>query len=582
MTFNFKYNRRKEPIFENPFSPGQTSGMGENGVAGDKGKQGASLYFINYEPDNDFVKDLLLNKIENNIVLSSDKGKKLPDGKYYVSGDLILTSNYYMYQIIDAEGESKYKFDIRFVGELRSTSTEDMSDEAILSRLVQGVALNEKITQVSAIRRSLVPVSRSMDSSIDAVWITNPDKKYTFYKRMYSSEMYNNSPSLPFNKVEDSMACIELQPVLIMNPSTALDVWVNYDFYLRIYLKNIKKPTYNSVDGQLTGSSHDYPNTYNMSRDVGSYSGNFIFYKCIELPLCKITSGSENLTTLTGVPSYYLTDMAMDKAHPSGNNFASLLIIPEEDSGSGQGFDRGLCRRINGNDYGFITNYMFNPTFQGGTTPCCRGLFFTSVPNTSLFKYYRKVIRDLDFSTIEAEFDSSTYRNASSLIQYSLRYIPTSEGLSRTMPNYRGGESSYFSGMTTFIPQDANYEIDGTVYPEFFVNQPASSGTDCTIDGTFDEYATNIRSLNYNISMLDPSNYSGGLAAVVVDEDASISGEAIMQRAQNALIARRQYVMDTVKKKMEDFLFSSGNMFELCCVNKTTGRVYNIQTNYTR
>ena len=35
-------------MFENPFSPGQTSGMGKDGVAGNKGKQGASLYFINY------------------------------------------------------------------------------------------------------------------------------------------------------------------------------------------------------------------------------------------------------------------------------------------------------------------------------------------------------------------------------------------------------------------------------------------------------------------------------------------------------------------------------------------------------
>lgn len=564
MTFNFKYNRRKEAMLDNPFSPGQTSGMGKDGVAGNKGKQGASLYFINYEPDNDFVKDLLLNKIDNNIILSSDKGKRLPNEKCYVSGDLILTSNYYMYQIVNAEDGSKYKFDIKFIGELRDTSTENMSDEAVLSRLIQGVALNEKTSQASAIRRSLVPVSRSMDSSKDALDVNDQDVDRV-YKEMFSSAYAEWSPSLPFNKVEDSMSCVEIRPAIILNKSMEQDA-DNYDFYLKIYLRNKKTPVYDSTSYQLSGTQRNAVETRDMSGDAGrsTMQDNFTFYKYIEIPLYKTFPDQIDLDT---IPSYYLTEMSMDKAHPSGNNIVSLLVIPEA------GY-KNVVRNYSNGLIGYVTNLRFD-LFGNAAIPQSNGLFTYSSTSINYPTVYR-LVRDADFSLIKLQYDLSTYRDACNLIQYSKRFIPDCDGIFKTMPNFRGGESSYFSGMTTYLRDDASYTIDGSVYTRLFVNNTSEEETDCTINGNYKTYATNIRSLNYNIPMDDSSSYSEEYP--VVDEDCSDCPDI----AQNALIARRQCVMDTVKKEMEKFIFSSNNIFELSCVNKTTGKVYNIETIYSR
>ena len=319
MTFNFQYNRRSSPLFNNQFSPGSISCVGKDGSTGNEGIHGSSLYFINYEPDNDFIKDLLLNKIENNIVLSSDKGKRLPEGKFYTSGDLILTSKYYMYKLVDANEDSKYKFDIQFVGELRNTSTDNLTDEEKMSRMVQAVALNENQEQSSFIRRSVVSVSRSMDASAgyqDSSIYTDTAEKF---KKLYKS-YYNNAPSLPYNLAEDSMSCIELKPIVILSGSMQADA-SNYDFYLRIYLKNEKTPSYCSFNQVL----YDNNNTIDYSGDPSEQSlqKTFKFYKCIEIPLFKYFPG---INDINSAPNYYITDMALDKMHPSGNNIVSTII----------------------------------------------------------------------------------------------------------------------------------------------------------------------------------------------------------------------------------------------------------------
>ena len=97
MPIIFKY---KNPINVS-YAPGRTN-IGEDGELGSIGKAGNALYFTNLELDNSYNIELTLQKIENNIILSSSNFGNTTKIREYKINDLILSSSGKCYKIIQS------------------------------------------------------------------------------------------------------------------------------------------------------------------------------------------------------------------------------------------------------------------------------------------------------------------------------------------------------------------------------------------------------------------------------------------------------------------------------------------------
>ena len=69
-----------------------------NGDVGMEGQRGTSLYFSNYDLSNDYYKDIVIRKLTNNVMLSSDADIK-QEGREYINGDLILCTDKRIYMV---------------------------------------------------------------------------------------------------------------------------------------------------------------------------------------------------------------------------------------------------------------------------------------------------------------------------------------------------------------------------------------------------------------------------------------------------------------------------------------------------
>ena len=121
MPIIFKY---KNPINVS-YAPGRTN-IGEDGELGSIGKAGNALYFTNLELDNSYNIELTLQKIENNIILSSSNFGNTTKIREYKINDLILSSSGKCYKIIQSTSESlfkNYKYDIEYVGQFKTKSS---------------------------------------------------------------------------------------------------------------------------------------------------------------------------------------------------------------------------------------------------------------------------------------------------------------------------------------------------------------------------------------------------------------------------------------------------------------------------
>ena len=121
MPIVFKY---KNPINVS-YAPGRTN-IGEDGELGSMGKAGNALYFTNLELDNSYNIELTLQKIENNIILSSSNIGNITKIREYKINDLILSNSGKCYKIIQSTSESlfkNYKYDIEYIGQFKTKSS---------------------------------------------------------------------------------------------------------------------------------------------------------------------------------------------------------------------------------------------------------------------------------------------------------------------------------------------------------------------------------------------------------------------------------------------------------------------------
>jgi len=84
---------------------------------GCKGKDGTSLYFVDYDIDNDYVKESVRRKIDLNEALTKGNSEEII-GRKYIEGDLILSSHLNVYKLVKST-DNNYNFDIEHIGKIR-------------------------------------------------------------------------------------------------------------------------------------------------------------------------------------------------------------------------------------------------------------------------------------------------------------------------------------------------------------------------------------------------------------------------------------------------------------------------------
>ena len=306
MPIVFKY---KNPINVS-YAPGRTN-IGEDGELGSIGKAGNALYFTNLELDNSYNIELTLQKIENNIILSSSNFGNTTKIREYKINDLILSSSGKCYKIIQSTSESlfkNYKYDIEYVGQFKTKS----SVNAI--RVVF-----KKITDISAdnpVPNNAALVKNSYDNS-----------DYKLRTLSYEVKLYGieYSPDSFYSKVVDDS---EITPEEKDKRDNAIKSitsgeYVPYRYSIQIRLKNTKQ-FYNQASPVTvetlnnTPAGTDAENADNMRLS---------FYKTIEIPDVDLFKDSfyvndkdDELAEYCSPTVFTISDSMLDRLHPSKNN----------------------------------------------------------------------------------------------------------------------------------------------------------------------------------------------------------------------------------------------------------------------
>lgn len=351
-------------LYKNSYTP-SFSNVSENGNIGAEGNLGKSLYFTNYDLNNDYYKDIVIKKISNNMPLSSDADIKL-EHRHYINGDLILTNTKMMYMISLKDDTC----DIKLLGKLQDKNiTEDYKDN-ILS-----VNLN---IEYSSIKTPLIS-NRSLDSSIDI----------------------NGVPATKnIEDCDNTLYCLNINPIIELSN---VDDYNNYMFYLRIKLYN--KKTISEGEYYFIKGISDNENVPNMTNDNNTIE----FYKTIEFLLNK-RNDTESTT-------YVISDMSMDKLHPSGNNI-----------------DIKITNKLN--DELYSVNIIYDD-----------GEYIMDISNENNISEIINKAKNAINTSLE---HSHTY----------IQYPREIDLYGNYRYNFRAGESAYFSGMTPPKSTGLQYSVN--------------------------------------------------------------------------------------------------------------------------
>ena len=310
MPIVFKY---KNPINVS-YAPGRTN-IGEDGELGSIGKAGNALYFTNLELDNSYNIELTLQKIENNIILSSSNIGNITKIREYKINDLILSNSGKCYKIIQSTSESlfkNYKYDIEYIGQFKTKSSVN--------------AIRVVFTKVDGASADY-PVPNNAGLVKDAY----EDSDYKLRTLSYNVKLYGieYSPDSFYSKIVDDS---EITPEEKDKRDNAIKSitsgeYVPYRYSIQIRLKNTKQ-FYNQASPVTveklndTSTGHDAENADNMRLS---------FYKTIEIPNVDLfkdsfyEEGRNDLKEYCNPTLFTVSDSMLDRLHPSKNNVYCTL-----------------------------------------------------------------------------------------------------------------------------------------------------------------------------------------------------------------------------------------------------------------
>ena len=305
MPIVFKY---KNPINVS-YAPGRTN-IGEDGELGSMGKAGNALYFTNLELDNSYNIELTLQKIENNIILSSSNIGNITKIREYKINDLILSNSGKCYKIIQSTSESlfkNYKYDIEYIGQFKTKSSVN--------------AIRAVFTKVDG-----VPAVYPVPNNAGLVKDTYEDSDYKLRTLSYNVKLYGieYSPDSFYSKIVDDS---EITPEEKDKRDNAIKSitsgeYVPYRYSIQIRLKNTKQ-FYNQASPvtveklNSTSIGDDTENADNMRLS---------FYKTIEIPNVDLfkdsfyEEGRNDLEEYCNPTLFTVSDSMLDRLHPSKNN----------------------------------------------------------------------------------------------------------------------------------------------------------------------------------------------------------------------------------------------------------------------
>ena len=310
MPIVFKY---KNPINVS-YAPGRTN-IGEDGELGSMGKAGNALYFTNLELDNSYNIELTLQKIENNIILSSSNIGNITKIREYKINDLILSNSGKCYKIIASTSESlfkNYKYDIEYIGQFKTKSSVN--------------AIRAVFTKVDG-----VPADYPVPNNAGLVKDAYEDTDYKLRTLSYNVKLYGieYSPDSFYSKIVDDS---EITPEEKDKRDNAIKSitsgeYVPYRYSIQIRLKNTKQ-FYNQASPVTveklnnTSIGDDTENADNMRLS---------FYKTIEIPNVDLfkdsfyEEGRDDLKEYCNTTLFTVSDSMLDRLHPSKNNVYCTL-----------------------------------------------------------------------------------------------------------------------------------------------------------------------------------------------------------------------------------------------------------------
>lgn len=303
MPVMFKY---KNPV-NISYAPGRAN-IGEDGEIGNPGKAGNALYFTNLELDNSYNIELTLQKIENNVVLSSSSTGSIKNIREYKIDDLILSSSGKCYKIIQSTSESlfkNYKYDIEYLGAFRSNTSANAL--RVTFKKLQSDNKNNPVPNNS----SLVKDSPS-DSDYKLRTLSYEVKLFgTEYSpdKFYSGLPGEETPEDEKEKWEKAIASI----------NSGEDI--PYRYSIQIRLKNTKQFCFQSSPEAIEKSASDM---------------NLSFYKTLDIPNVDLFKDSfyidpdkqsfnDGLAKYCKTSVFTVSDSMLDRLHPSKNNVSCTL-----------------------------------------------------------------------------------------------------------------------------------------------------------------------------------------------------------------------------------------------------------------
>ena len=512
-SFNFEYKQTK--MFQD-IQPAGLSVYGERGVEGKDGVRGSTVYFINYSTISDDLKSTLLTRINESTDLNGSG-----DTRIYYNNDLIICeiseSIYnYIYKIIKTDNISK-PYDIERLGYIESeTNVSNVFD------CIHSVKLNRDAYTTTECH---VPVNRSYEYStannlsyVDGAW-------------------HQDSASRCVSKYSEALRLLfgfYVAPEISITNRNIIDY---YEFYMKIHIKNkktilghnnlpIRKGFSNESNRQAPINEEPFTDNNNIN--------NVLFEKVIEIPVSKLWRNGNRDEMIDKKRSYYISDMACDKLHPSINNYSSAFFDPYRCN--------GYITSVIDNDsfpfHFFMFKYSSNNYLNIDNNYYCIG---TNITKKDIISVNSKILNEIILAS-KRNYNTLYISSASSrIIQYSKNTNINSPCKSYEV-RYRSGESAYFSSM-----------ISDDHFPTNCFNPYAPQQTKHIASlscNTFDEYVASQRSLNKKLDL----NYEYG------------------EQSETFCDNRINVVKNYVCEEMNKFIFNENNVFELVCVDTRTGR----------
>lgn len=332
----FKYKKQ----FNFAYAPGEAI-IGDDGKDGERGIYGTALHFASYDLNNSYYKDIALQRMENNHVLSNEYANVELQRPYKV-GDLIVSANSSCYKIIESN-DPNYKFDIQYLGTIKAPSVSSLNSVVkvvIYDITDMDVTYNDTTTTYAHSYTSPIPSNRTTPTSAgDGITTESPAYRYKISNDVDVFKKYGS-----WYKIG----------IYITNHSKLKDL--TYTFHDRLHCtKNQNLGAYaDATSGNANEvSAEEFKNAATLYKEVR--------YNTLPLNADTDDLSNENITTLffevadsgnsPKVATPFISDVFGDRMHVGGSDMRFLNVYRGKVEDEETGTYKNIYSRYNGSEW---------------------------------------------------------------------------------------------------------------------------------------------------------------------------------------------------------------------------------------